>query len=166
MIKQVRLVLGDQNSVVVGEDSVSLDTPSAQQSGLKLQVNANLEPGITYDLLLDFDAAKSVVKAGNSGKYILKPVIRTVVEALSGSIQGIVMPDSVQYALFAIMGQDSIGGFTDGHGGYMINGLDAGNYSLTVMPPVSSGLADTTITDIGVQVGDVTSVDTIKVAAE
>ena len=166
MIKQIRLVLGDQNSVVDGDDSVAMDTPSAQQSGLKLQVNASLEPGITYDVLLDFDAAKSVVKAGNSGKYNLKPVIRTVVKALSGSIKGVVMPDSVQYALFAIMGEDSIGGFTDDHGGYMINGLDAGDYSLAIVPPTDSGIKDSTMNDINVQLGIVTQVDTVKMAAE
>ena len=41
-ISQIRLVLGDQNSVIDGEDSVGMDTPSAQQSGLKLNVHADL----------------------------------------------------------------------------------------------------------------------------
>ena len=60
-----------------------LTTPSAQHSGLKLNVHAELTEGITYKILLDFDAARSIVKTG-SGAYNLKPVIRTITEATSG----------------------------------------------------------------------------------
>ena len=42
-----------------------LTTPSAQHSGLKLNVHAELTEGITYKILLDFDAVRSVVKTGS-----------------------------------------------------------------------------------------------------
>jgi hypothetical protein len=57
--------------------NLSIEYPSAEQSGLKLQVNQTLQEGIMYHVLLDFDANKSIVKLGNGG-YKLKPVIRTV----------------------------------------------------------------------------------------
>ena len=41
-----------------------LTTPSAQHSRLKLNVHAELKEGITYKMLLDFDAAPSIVKTG------------------------------------------------------------------------------------------------------
>ncbi|MDH3381993.1 MAG: DUF4382 domain-containing protein, partial [Flavobacteriaceae bacterium] len=87
-INQIRLLLGDNNSIKLeGSDGLlKLDTPSAQQSGLKLKVNAEILGGVLYTFILDFDADKSVVKAGNSGKYNLKPVIRVTTEALSGAI--------------------------------------------------------------------------------
>ena len=80
-LKQIRLVLGDNNSVVINGVETHLDTPSASQSGLKLKVNQSLSEGVEYTAYLDFDASKSVVSAGNSGKYILKPVIRLVFSA-------------------------------------------------------------------------------------
>src|SRR3546814_20987710 len=79
-IHQLRLVLGDENWMTINGEDHALKTPSAQQSGLKLNINADVVPGIIYGLVLYFDVAKSIVEAGNSGKYILKPVIRTFLE--------------------------------------------------------------------------------------
>lgn len=66
------------NSLVLtgGDGSeIPLDTPSAQQSGLKMNLNLTVEPNQLADLVLDFDACKSVVVRGNSGRYNLKPVV-------------------------------------------------------------------------------------------
>jgi len=65
------------NSLVLSgsEDEIPLDTPSAQQSGLKMNLNVTVEPNEVADVVLDFDACKSVVKRGNSGRYNLKPVV-------------------------------------------------------------------------------------------
>jgi hypothetical protein len=84
---QVRLVLASNgasapfaNSVVLSDTGteVALDTPSGQQSGLKLNANIEVPADQVADVVLDFDACKSVVKAGNSGKYLLKPVIAVI----------------------------------------------------------------------------------------
>jgi hypothetical protein len=165
-ITQIRLVLGDQNSVIDGEDSVGMHTPSAQQSGLKLQVNATLEPELAYDILLDFDAAKSVVKAGNSGNYNLKPVIRTIVDQSTGSLKGIVNPDSIQSAVYAILGDDSIGTYSDMDGKFMIKGLDPDTYSLYIDPGTESGIKDSLISDISVELGVVTDVGEVVLEVE
>ena len=75
---QVRLVLADNATVSrlpmswccrIRRQACSLDTPSAQQSGLKLKHGFDVEDGAEADLVLDFDACRSIVKAGNSGKY-------------------------------------------------------------------------------------------------
>lgn len=69
------------NSLVLsgGDGSeIPMDTPSAQQSGLKMNLNLTVEPNHLADLVLDFDACKSVVKRGNSGRYNLKPVVSVV----------------------------------------------------------------------------------------
>jgi hypothetical protein len=87
---QLRLVLADndgsaplENSVVpTGGSEVALDTPSAQQSGLKMKVNLEVPASKLLDVVLDFDACQSVVRRGSSGQYILKPVI-TVTPVLS-----------------------------------------------------------------------------------
>src|SRR5688572_20109791 len=67
------------NSVVpTGSGEVALTTPSAQQSGLKLNVDIDVGPNQIADVVLDFDACKSIVRRGNSGHYNLKPVIAVI----------------------------------------------------------------------------------------
>lgn len=78
-IAQMRLILGPNNQIVVDGETLDLDTPSAQQSGLKFNIHANIEEGKTYKLYIDFDAEKSIVSKGN-GTYSLKPVITVKTE--------------------------------------------------------------------------------------
>jgi len=56
----------------------ALKVPSGMQSGIKLVKGFNINAGEITELILDFDAAKSVVKAGNSGKWLLKPTIKVL----------------------------------------------------------------------------------------
>jgi|TARA_R110000737_G_scaffold268624_2_gene276024 hypothetical protein len=72
---QFRMILGPNNTVMVDSIIHDLDTPSAQQSGLKINVKTNFAPNELYEIILDFDAEKSVVKKGNGG-YNLKPVLK------------------------------------------------------------------------------------------
>ena len=60
------------------------------QSGIKLINQFDVASGQRADLVLDFNACKSIVKRGN-GKYALKPVIRVIPFALNG-IDGYVDP--------------------------------------------------------------------------
>lgn len=87
---QIRLVLdsnanGSANTVVPtgGTAEKSLDTPSAVQSGIKLNGEFDVAAGQKSDIVLDFDACKSVVTKGN-GSYALKPVIKMIPAALNG----------------------------------------------------------------------------------
>jgi hypothetical protein len=96
---QVRLVLrpngsGTPANAVVPSASgaeIPLDTPSATQSGLKLVHSFTVQPNSMADLLLDFDACRSVVRRGNSGRYNLKPVL-AVIPRTTTAIVGTVDP--------------------------------------------------------------------------
>lgn len=92
---QLRLVLdpntalGLTNSVTpTGRVETPLVTPSAVQSGIKLINQFDVASGQRVDLLLDFDACKSIVKRGN-GTYALKPVIK-VIPFVTNGIDGFV----------------------------------------------------------------------------
>lgn len=159
-LHQIRLVLGTNNSIVANGITIPLETPSAQQSGLKLNVQQDVTGGILYTMVLDFDAGKSIVQTGNS-KFMLKPVIRTVLKAVGGSIKGAVTPKTVLTAVYAINGTDTMTTFTDLNGGYLIKGVPAATYTLKYWP------ADTTYksqvkTGIIVTTGNVTVVDTVR----
>lgn len=73
-VKELRLVLGTGNSIMVDNTVYPLVTPSGQQSGLKIKVNRSLAAGLD-SLLVDFDAALSISKDG-TGNYILQPVLK------------------------------------------------------------------------------------------
>ncbi len=55
-----------------------LKIPSGIQTGIKLVHGFDINANSTTELTFDFDASRSVVVAGNSGKCILKPVIHTI----------------------------------------------------------------------------------------
>lgn len=73
-LKELRLVLGTQNTIMIDSVIYPLSTPSSQQSGLKIKMNRSLAVGLD-SLLIDFDATLSISKDGN-GNYILHPVLK------------------------------------------------------------------------------------------
>ncbi|KFC59678.1 hypothetical protein FEM08_15500 [Flavobacterium gilvum] len=168
---QIRLVLGDENTVVVGGKSFNLTTPSAQQSGLKLLVNQTLMAGSTYEFLLDFDVNKSIVTTGNTG-FILKPVIRASTMEASGVIKGVVSP-AVDYQVLASVQKgenifsafvkidDKDGDTTDGDGTFQINGIPPGTYTLTLTPNPTSGKTPITVANVIVVNGQTTDVGNV-----
>jgi Domain of unknown function (DUF4382) len=159
-IHQLRLILGTENYVKVNGTLIQLNTPSAQQSGLKLNMQQDVTNGILYKVLLDFDVAKSIVATGG-GSYNLKPVIRTVFESVGGSIKGWVDPKDFKTSVSAIQGMDTIAGtFTGDDGGYIIKGVAQGAYSL-YFNPSDLLYRDSLLSGIAVINKEVTMVDTM-----
>jgi hypothetical protein len=105
-LSQIRLKLGENNTVKVDDQTYPLATPSAQQSGLKVKINEVLAEGVTYKIVLDFDAAKSVVETG-TGTYSLKPVIRALTKAQDGLIKGLVDP-ARSVSISVVAGEETI----------------------------------------------------------
>lgn len=133
-VSQIRLILGSNNTVVVKGVSYPLSTPSAEQSGLKLQVHQTLLADIQNEIMLDFDANLSIVETG-SGTYKLKPVVRTVVTAITGNIKGTVTP----IGTLAVVKATSVGGVeysssVNALGQFQISGLLPGTYTFTITP--------------------------------
>jgi hypothetical protein len=162
-INQIRLILGNQNTIKLegSDELLKLDTPSAQQSGLKLKVNTEIIGGILYTFILDFDADKSIVKAGKSGKYNLKPVIRVTTEATSGAIIGKIMPFEYIANVSAFNLTDTISTHTDSVGKFMLKGVLPGSYKLVVTPDTLSGFTPKELENVNVTLGNITDVGTI-----
>jgi len=106
---QMRLIIGETNDGGVnilnenhpptygnyiidnGDIYHELKVPSGIQTGIKLVSGFNIYENQITELILDFDASRSVVKAGNSGKWLLKPTIKvigTTVANISGTVTG------------------------------------------------------------------------------
>jgi len=163
---QVRLVLGDKNTVVLKDGtSYPLSTPSAQQSGLKLKVNQTLLGGVSYDFLLDLDIDHSiVVQAGASGKYNLHPVVRVTTTASSGAIKGTVANIAVAKQVLAsvLVGTETVSTYANAEGVFQLNGVPAGTYTVTLTPDVTSGLLIKTIPGVIVVNGAITNMGSIS----
>ncbi len=164
-ISQIRLMLGENNSVVVDGVEYDLDTPSAQQSGIKLNLHQTLLPGVAYSFVMDFDAARSVVARGN-GSYGLKPVIRTYAESFGGSIKGVVLParvDTVGVAYVQIVNDgDTLISIPEDDGFFLFAGLAPAMWDLTVVADESTSYVDEAIDDIVVKVGEVVDLGVIE----
>lgn len=101
---QMRLIIGETpdngnnmlglphpcaNYLIDASDAIhELTIPSGFQSGVKLVHSFDITKGLTTELILDFDVVKSIVKAGKSGKYILKPTINIIDTIENATIKG------------------------------------------------------------------------------
>ncbi|THD69471.1 DUF4382 domain-containing protein [Robertkochia marina] len=156
---QVRLVLGEENSVVIDGEQHALKTPSSQQSGLKILLNETVEAGYTYNIVLDFDVDASVVIAGASGIKSLKPVIHASSVATSGIISGKVEPVGFDVKV-SVEGQ-GISAYTDEGGNFFLYGVPGGTYDLMVAPDPTQGYANAVATGVTVTNGETTVLETI-----
>jgi hypothetical protein len=88
-LEETELASGQYNQVRLGLSSSGESAiPSGTQTGYKIVGGFSIPDGGITSVIIDFDVRKSVVKAGNSGKYILKPTLRLIEDANVGSIEG------------------------------------------------------------------------------
>ncbi|HSA60157.1 MAG TPA: DUF4382 domain-containing protein [bacterium] len=101
---QMRLILGDTpegsinilslahpfaNYVIdLDGNAHELKVPSGMQTGIKIVHGFDINENSTTELVLDFNAGASVVIAGNSGKYLLKPTIKVLDTRKASIISG------------------------------------------------------------------------------
>lgn len=162
-ISQVRLLLGDESNVVIDGVEHDLKTPSAQISGLKFNLHETLLPDLAYSFVIDFDAARSVVRKGN-GTYSLKPVIRTYAESSGGTIKGRALPaDTVGVSYVQIInGGDTLISLPEDDGAFLFPGLEPALWDLTVFADTTTNYRDTVINDIEVKAGEVVDLGIIQ----
>jgi hypothetical protein len=157
---QMRLFIGAGSNVVREGRIIPLEIPSGSQSGLKLNIQAAIAGGVKYVLLLDFDAGRSIVVTGN-GRYLLKPVIKTVATAVSGSLMGKVLPDTTHPTVWAIAGEDTSTTFADTTGFFKFRYLVPAAYMLRITP-ADTTYRDTVLTNVVVTAAQNTDVGTIN----
>ena len=123
---QMRLLIGDEaeqgtinilsqahpyaNYVIIDNDPGDaidpeiheLKIPSGDKTGIKIVGGYNISANQTTELILDFDACRSIVQAGNSGQWHLKPtlklgepkeysIIKGKVTDVSGGVEGVLI---------------------------------------------------------------------------
>ena len=150
---QMRLVLAPNNGnapfansvVPTGGSEVALTTPSAQQSGLKLNVGIDVGANQIADVVLDFDACKSIVPRGNSGQYNLKPVIAVIPRITDvGRIEGFVHTSIAAAAQVSVQSAGTPVKATPADpvtGKYVLYPVPVGSYTLVLTHPLRATAA-------------------------
>lgn len=166
---QLRLVLSSNtaaspmaNSVVpTGGTETALDTPSGQQSGLKINTNVGVAPSQQTDIVLDFHVCESVVSAGQSGRYILKPVLSILPRASANAlaVEGFVVSalgngnTSVSLQQAGAVVRATV---PDATGKFLLSPVPAGTYDLVI---TASGRAIAVMTGVPVTTSNKTVVN-------
>lgn len=141
-----------------------LKTPSGQQSGVKINVGIDVAEGQVADLLIDFDACKSVVEAGGSGNFLLKPVL-TAIPRLSSGVRGSVADALVPEGVSVSLQQDGEvvratapieSTDIDENGNFILAQVEPGTYDLVFTAP---GFITKVVTDVIVPEGELVDLD-------
>lgn len=169
--QQIRLMLSSEgHSVVIDGTEHDMFVPSGDETGIKLNIDADIQSNMTYTLLLDFDAARSIVERGDTSgtgvEYLLKPVIRAYTEAETGNIAGTVEPVDAYAFIYAIAGSDTLSSTkadtTDGT--FNLMGLGEGSYTISVDPTNEAyQISDTT--GVAVTIGETNDIGTITLSS-
>ena len=191
--QQLRLLLdtssANNTSVVINGTTFPLTIPSATgpsgfggntstdagdgqgTSGIKVNVSLDAQGGSAYGYLIDFNAAESIVSAGASGKYMMKPVLVATAQTLAGAVSGMVKNNAgAGVANAQVVAQQNgtaiNSGVTDANGNFQINALPAGTYTLVVNNSWTSqaGAAETA-TGFDGTVTSVTNPNTVTVTS-
>lgn len=173
----VRVYVKGINVVLKDGTTYDLKVPSGEQTGIKVFIKPSLivKGGLSTDLLLDFDVSRSFVAKGDSKDlaaitgFNFKPVIKASNMSTAGTLYGEVttleeeMAVTLEGAQVSIFAADTLNTttFTDETGAYMVMGLVAGSYDVTVNlegyePKTAEGLeiiaANKTIQDFEINV--------------
>lgn len=168
---QMRLLLADNasasagqpipNSVIpTGGSESALTTPSAQQTGLKLNVDIDVAADKLADFVIDFNVCKSIVAAGASGKYLLKPVLAVTphyVSGVKGSVDASIAGAANATVLLEQGGKVVKATAPDSTGSFLLEPVAPGTYDLVV---TSSGHVTSVVTDVVVTTDTLTTVGT------
>ena len=154
---QMRLIIGDKpenttypyaNYVVdknVPSNIYDLKVPSGTNTGFKIVENFTIADQQTLELVLDFDASKSVIEAGSSGQWLLKPTVKIQHLEDASIVNGrVTKSGNIQVAGAMVSAQQydpnktepdkvivATSTFTDSQGEYSMF-LSAGNYNIVV----------------------------------
>ena len=158
---QLRLELGTRNSLKLSDGSVvPLRVPSGRQSGLKIQIDMNLATASRQDVFVDFDVAESLHLQMNSRvpRFMLRPVLRGVVQQRSGTLFGTLtsagdgLPLPNVELLAEARGADGEPVVvrrvrTNGDGRYQLDLLPFGNYVVVAQPVIEGAAYELKVSD-------------------
>jgi hypothetical protein len=141
-ITAITLKLGTSHALYQGDTRYPLTLPSDitdYSQNLKVDLNA----GISYDVVLDFDLEKSIrVTQASPLKLAYNPTIQAYTSIGRSELNGTVFPTDIKPAIYAISGRDSVSTHTNSSGAFLFK-LTPGRYTIFIDPKDSRFVSDT-----------------------
>lgn len=155
----ITLRLGTGNSLYLNDTRYSLELPGGNSDYFQ-SLDIDLEQGISYDLILDFDLEKSIqVTNPNPLTLDFNPTISAYSGIGRGDLTGTTSPTDLRPVLYAIKDADSVSTHTKSTGNFLFR-LDPGIYTVFI-DPKDNGYNPDTLFNVEIKTGKITSLDRI-----
>lgn len=154
---QLRLTLGDSSWVYAGGVKIALKIPSNE---IKLNIHAQIQANVTYKMVLDFDANRSLITTASG--LAMKPVIKVLTTASTGFISGSV---NTKASVYAYGNGDTVSTVTGTNNSFKLMYVPSGTYTVSVIS--ANGMYyDSTFVNVNVAGGQTTNVGTISLRSK
>lgn len=161
-ITGITLRLGPGNSLYQNDNRYPLDLPGGNTDYFQ-SLRIDLEQGISYDLIVDFDLEKSLqVTNPNPLTLDFNPTISAYPGIGRGDLSGSISPTDFRPVIFAIQENDSVSTHTNTSGNFLFR-LDPGIYTVYIDPKDSRYHPDT-LFNVKVESGKTSSLDRITLS--
>ena len=161
-ITAITLKLGTSHALFQGDTRYPLTLPS-DITDYPQNLKVDLEAGISYDLVLDFDLEKSIrVTQASPLKLEFNPTILAYTSIGRSELIGTVFPTDIKPAIYAISGKDSVSTHTTTSGAFLFR-LTPGRYTLYI-DPKDNRFASDTLFNVEVKADQRTTLDRITLS--
>lgn len=160
---EMKLILGDRHFLWEDEDRYPIPFTDGFSREIPLAVNLILEPGFSYDVIVDFDLEKSIQTIQSDPLTLLfTPTVSALIPGTFGEISGNLAPNTLSPALVAASESDTVSTHTNDSGNFLLR-LPAGIYDLFIDPKNADYLPDT-LQNVEVKKGESLSLDPITLS--
>ncbi|MEN2280708.1 DUF4382 domain-containing protein [Algoriphagus sp. SE2] len=160
-ILKLTMKLGDEYYLYLKEKRYNMPLVDPSLKEIPIQFEMEIEPAISYDIVLDFDLEKSIKVINEEPVSLqLDPFMIAYKGAGTGEITGTVTPTSLQPAIYAIQDGDSISTHSNNSGTYKFI-LPEGTYSF-FYDPKNESYADTLINNIEIVAGETSTLNIVN----
>ena len=131
-LSQMTLILGEELYVQRQGSRINMEYASPENRRIPFNTDFNILGGISYDLYIDIDLARSVKSIG--GVYIFDPVARAFSNQNKGVLTGTVKPNEARPYIFAVSDTDTLATLTNAEGRFLFRGLSSTSYRIIIQP--------------------------------
>ncbi len=126
--------IGNSHSLFLKGDRYALPLANSGLTEIPLDLEMDLEQGIAYDLILDFDLEKSIRVLRESPLSLeLDPKLTAFSGIGTGEIKGTISPTTLRPAIYAIISGDSVNTHINSSGSFSLRLLE-GIYRIYIDP--------------------------------
>lgn len=162
LITGATLRLGTKNNLYQGDRGYALALPEGE-TDYSANLRIDLQAGISYDIIVDFDLEKSIQQTSTSPiAFDFNPTIRINTNIGLKEVTGTISPTTLSPVVYAIKGSDSISTHTNASGKFLFR-LEPGTYTFYIDPKISTYKADTLLNEV-VAADDDTALGTITLS--